>query len=105
VASKVETLDGGAKEYELSNNYPNPFNPQTRIEFAIPKESTVDVAVYDVHGRLIRNLVASERRPAGRYAVEWDGTDNAGGKVSSGAYFCRMVAGQFATTKKMMVLK
>jgi hypothetical protein len=105
VAGKVETLDGGAKEYELTNNYPNPFNPQTKIEFAIPKESTVDVAVYDVHGRLIRNLVASERHSAGRYAVEWDGTDNAGGKVASGVYFCRMVAGQFMTTKKMTLLK
>jgi hypothetical protein len=105
VAGKVETLDGGAKEYELSNNYPNPFNPQTRIEFAIPKESTVNVAVYDVHGRLIRNLVASERHSAGRYALEWDGTDDAGAKVASGVYFCRMVAGQYAATKKMTLLK
>jgi hypothetical protein len=101
----VAQLDGVPSNFELENNYPNPFNPQTRIQFAVPNAANVDIAVYDIHGRLVRNLVASEHHEAGRYSVEWDGKDNAGSKVASGAYFCRMQAGLFSATKRMTLLK
>ena len=98
-------LEGVPAGYELENNYPNPFNPQTRVQFSIPQASTVDIAVFDIHGRLVRNLVAAEHYESGRYSVEWDGKDNAGTKVASGAYFFRMQAGQFASTKRRTLLK
>ena len=101
----VAELEGVPAGYELENNYPNPFNPQTRIQFSIPAAATVDLAIYDIHGRLVRNLVASEHHESGKYSVEWDGKDNAGGKVASGPYFCRMQSGRFSSTKKLTLLK
>ncbi|MFH0991256.1 MAG: C-GCAxxG-C-C family (seleno)protein [bacterium] len=98
-------LEGAPSDYLLENNYPNPFNPQTRIQFSIPASATVDIAVYDVHGRIVRNLIASEHHESGRYSVDWDGKDNAGSKVSSGTYFCRMQAGRFSATRKLALLK
>ncbi|MEX1276702.1 MAG: C-GCAxxG-C-C family (seleno)protein [Bacteroidota bacterium] len=103
--TQVEELGGVPVGYELENNYPNPFNPRTRIQFSIPAAATVDLAIYDIHGRLVRNLLASEHRESGRYAIEWDGKDNAGGKVGTGSYFCRMQAGGFSATKKLSLLK
>jgi len=96
---------GPPSGYMLDNNYPNPFNPQTRIQFSIPTSATVDIAIYDVHGRLVRNLIASEHRESGQYNVEWDAKDNAGQRVASGPYFCRMQAGLFSSTKKLTLLK
>jgi len=104
-AVHVAKLEGVPSDYVLENNYPNPFNPQTRIQFSVPNASTVDIAVYDLHGRLVRNLVASEHYESGRYSAEWDGKDNAGGKVASGAYFFRMQAGLFSATKRMTLVK
>jgi cytochrome c553 len=101
----VARLEGVPSDYVLENNYPNPFNPQTRIQFAIPNSATVDIAVYDIHGRLVRNLVASEHYESGRYSVEWDGKDNAGTRLASGAYFLRMQAGLFSATKRMTLVK
>jgi hypothetical protein len=96
---------GAATEYELDQNYPNPFNPHTRIQFAVPQNVAVDLAVYDTHGQLIKNLVPHQDYSAGKYAIEWDGTNNAGQKVASGVYFCRMQAGQFSSTKKLALVK
>jgi hypothetical protein len=97
--------EGVPSGYILENNYPNPFNPQTRIQFSIPASATVDIAIFDIHGRLVRNLVASEHHESGRYSVEWDAKDNSGQKVASGPYFCRMQAGQFSSTKRLTLLK
>lgn len=103
--SGVMEMGGVVSQYELDQNYPNPFNPQTTIRFAIPNGGPVDLAVYDVHGQLIRNLIPHEERAAGRYNVEWDGTNNAGKKVASGVYFTRLQVGQFSATKKMALVK
>jgi hypothetical protein len=101
-ATEPEVVPEG---YSLENNYPNPFNPQTRIQFSIPAAATVDIAIYDVHGRLVRNLVAAEHHETGHYTIQWDATDNSGRKVSSGSYFCRMQAGRFSSTKKLTLVK
>jgi len=105
-STAVQDLGGSApKEYRLEQNYPNPFNPSTRLSFAIPKAAAVDLAVYDVHGQVIRNLILHQDYAPGTYAVQWDGTNNAGGKVASGVYFCRLQAGEFSATKKMAMIK
>ena len=64
----------------------------------------MDLAVYNLGGQLVRRLVR-ERQPAGRYAMVWDGRDESGSAVSSGVYFYRLVAGDFAETRRMMLVK
>jgi len=92
-------------EYSLSQNYPNPFNPSTKIRFTIappnlPKgEAFVSLKVYDVLGNEVATLV-SEEKPAGRYTVEFDGSN-----LSSGIYLYQIIAGNFVQTKKMILLK
>lgn len=87
----------------LIQNYPNPFNPSTTIHYDIPTESLVQLAVYDVRGRQIKTLV-SEEKPAGSYAVLWDGSDDSGAQVSTGVYFARLQVGNYSCTIKMVYL-
>jgi len=88
----------------LSQNFPNPFNPMTKIEFGLMSPATVRLRIYDAAGRLVRALEEG-RLPAGRYTKTWDGRDGSGGSVSSGVYFYRLDAGSFTQTKKMVLLK
>jgi hypothetical protein len=87
------------KEYKLYNNYPNPFNPVTRIKFDLPKTSHVTIEIYDLTGRQITQLV-NEDLGAGAYETEW----NASG-FSSGVYIYRFIAGEYIMVKKMIVVK
>ena len=91
--------------FSLAANYPNPFNPQTTIQYALPQAAAVGLTVYNVLGQPVRTLVA-EHQAAGRYAVEWDATNDSGQSVSSGMYFYRLQAGgDFLDIKKMLLLK
>jgi len=92
------------RKFKLEQNYPNPFNPKATIKFETARPGNVKLVIYDVAGRLVRTLVDEHRDP-NRYVVVWDGTNNAGSRVSSGVYFCRMVAGSFDRTYKMLLLK
>jgi hypothetical protein len=91
------------QRYALYNNYPNPFNPVTKIKFDIPNRTTervqVKVAVYDILGREAAVLVNSELYP-GSYEIEWNAQS-----FSSGIYFCRMQTDEFTDIKKMVLLK
>jgi hypothetical protein len=91
-------------QYQLFQNYPNPFNPTTKITFTLPKNQQVTLKVYDVMGRLTKTLV-SRVMPSGEYTMTWDGTNEAGNKVSSGVYFYRLHTDGFTQTNKMMYLK
>jgi hypothetical protein len=86
-------------EYELSSNYPNPFNPTTRIEYALPEPGLVVLEVYDTLGRLVATLV-NESKEAGRHAVDFDATN-----LASGIYLYRIQAGSFTQTRTMMLVK
>ncbi len=90
--------------YYLANNYPNPFNPTTSIAFSLPTASDIKLAVYNVLGQHVATL-ASGTYEAGTYRIDWNGTDDAGVKVSSGIYLYRLETAQFVETKKMMLLK
>jgi hypothetical protein len=90
--------------YGLDQNYPNPFNPSTTINFALPKSDIVSLKVYDVLGREVRTLV-NERLNAGYQQVAWDGRNAFGAQVASGMYIYRITAGEFTSSKKMMMLK
>jgi hypothetical protein len=85
--------------YLLSNNYPNPFNPSTKIKYSVPQASQVQIKVFDVLGNEIETLV-NEEKPAGTYELTWNAAD-----LPSGVYFYQLKAGSFIETKKMLLLK
>jgi hypothetical protein len=87
------------KIFNLYNNYPNPFNPSTKIKFDIPKNSVVKINVYDITGREITILV-NDFRNAGRYEVQFNASN-----LSSGIYFYKMQAGDYKAVRKMVLLK
>jgi len=97
LANEVEI--GVPKKFSLSQNYPNPFNPATKINFELPRSSNVKLSVYDITGKLASELV-NEQRAAGYYKVEFNGSN-----LASGMYFYRLEAGEFSTTKKMILVK
>jgi len=86
-------------EFSLDQNYPNPFNPTTIINYSLPKSAFVKLIVYDVLGRVIKTLV-DEEKSAGNYSVQFNGSN-----LSSGVYFYRLTAGNFISTKKLVLLK
>jgi len=96
------------KSFSISQNYPNPFNPSTTIEFAIPESNLegvkVNLSIFNVRGQLIKTLVNEIKSP-GYYEIHWNGTNDWGERVSSGIYFYQIVAGDFRSTKKLVVLK
>jgi hypothetical protein len=91
-------------EFALEQNYPNPFNPTTRITYSLPKSSFITLKIYDMLGREVRTLV-NQNMSAGYQTVEWNGEDNFGSKVASGAFIYRITAGGFVSTKKMLLIK
>jgi hypothetical protein len=91
-------------EFALSQNVPNPFNPSTVVEYALPKDAQVNLSVYNVLGQHVTTLVDDMQR-AGKQTVTWDGTDASGSSVASGVYFYKLRAGDFSDTKKMLLLK
>jgi len=101
----AEPVEHAAPSFTLSQNVPNPFNPTTLIEYGLREPATVDLAIYDVAGRLVKRLVAADARGAGRHVVPWHGRDEGGRRVTSGVYLARLeVAGEVAT-RKMLLLK
>jgi hypothetical protein len=87
------------RTWELKQNYPNPFNPTTVVSGQWPVASHVRIVIYDILGREVAVLL-DETRPAGRFETEW----NASGRAS-GVYICRMTAGSFSQTQKMILMK
>jgi hypothetical protein len=90
----------------LHQNFPNPFNPTTRVTFDVPRgrPQHVTIRIYDVTGALVRTLV-DDSIPPGRHTREWDGRDTRGNAVGTGVYFCRLEQPGVAATRKMVLLK
>ncbi len=91
------------KALHLFQNRPNPFSPETRIEFELPQSGRVALKIYAVSGRLVRTLV-EDRRAAGSHSVRWDGRDESGRKVASGVYFYNLAADGISESRKMILL-
>ena len=91
-------------ELTLAQNHPNPFNPTTRIRFALPAASHVNVSVFDVRGRHVTTLV-DKPMPAGTAEVSWNGRDAHGVAASSGVYFYKLSTNERSLTKKMVLIK
>jgi len=95
------------KAYTLSQNFPNPFNPSTTIQFSIPEggsQAHIRLDVFNLRGQVVATLV-DRVADAGEYRIQWDGTDIAGRRVPSGVYFYRLTTPEYKATRKMVILK
>jgi len=88
-----------AHDFILNQNYPNPFNPVTHILFSLPEPAQVTLNIYDITGRLVKQLI-NQNTPAGYHTVSWDASG-----YSSGIYFARIQAGDVVKTQKMVLIK
>jgi len=90
--------------YKLNQNFPNPFNPGTRIYFEIPQQQDIKIIIYNMLGQIVRTLI-TEPFNAGRHIVNWDGRDDSGNLAATGVYIYRIQAGDFIASKKMLLMK
>ena len=91
--------------FQLHAPSPNPFNPMTTIRFDMPQAGAVELAIYDVRGRLVKSLSRGETWDIGRHEVRWNGTNDAGQRVASGVYLVRFVSGGEMETRRMTLIK
>jgi hypothetical protein len=90
---------------QFLDNQPNPFNPTTRIRYAVDRDELVQLCVYDLAGRLLRTLVNEPVRGGVEHNVAWDGRDGRGVRLPSGVYMCRITTPSFSAAHKMILLK
>ncbi|MDD3050705.1 MAG: S8 family serine peptidase [Candidatus Cloacimonetes bacterium] len=88
----------------LDANYPNPFNPSTKIRFSISEPGNVSLTVYNIKGQLVKTLRNDYHKP-GSHIVEWNGKDNHGNDTASGLYFYKLSTKTFTDIKKMILIK
>jgi len=104
----IELIPLGIESFPIENNlgynYPNPFSSYTTIDYQLAKETKVSLAIYDIRGTLITTLV-DQKQPQGHYKVEWNGNDKLGNSSESGLYVCKIVAGDFNKSIKMLLMK
>lgn len=107
----TSVINGLPDEYMLLGNYPNPFNPETTIKYTLPCPSYIEISIYDIMGKEIRNFRISNQ-PAGYKEIKWDGKNSAGEVVSSGIYIYRFDAlstegnkKSYVKTGKMIMMK
>ena len=98
---KVVDLPAG---FSIYDNHPNPFNPTTTISYDLPEQSLIKLKVFDIRGQEVTTL-QNDLEPPGNYEVHWNGLDQSGNQVSTGVYFCRLQAGAYSKTIKMLYLK
>ncbi len=90
--------------FVLMQNHPNPFNPETTIEYQLPQPAQIRLAIYNLLGQEIKTLVDGER-PAGRFAAQWHGRNEQGQMAPSGVYLYRLQAGGIVDLKKMLLIR
>lgn len=99
VPTVLNEIDGPKLIFQLSQNYPNPLNPTTVINYEIPETGHVSLMIFDILGREVETLI-NEEKPAGKYEIKFDGT-----RFASGVYFYQLKSGNFVSTKKLILLK
>jgi hypothetical protein len=90
--------------FELEPNYPNPFNPETTIRYQVAQPAQVTIKIYNLLGQQIATL-RDDYQPAGRYAIQWNGTNDSGAPAASGVYFYQMKAEKFVQVRKMALVR
>jgi len=91
-------------EYAIHQNYPNPFNPVTTLRYDLPENALVNITIYDMLGRKVKTLI-NRTQDAGYKSVIWNATNDYGKPVSAGIYLYQIQAGEYISTKKMVLLK
>jgi len=91
-------------EYAIHQNYPNPFNPVTTLRYDLPENALVNITIYDMLGREVKTLI-NQTQDAGYKSIIWDATNDYGKPVSAGIYLYQIQAGEYISTKKMVLLK
>jgi hypothetical protein len=99
VLNSESSVSGLVSQFELKAAYPNPFNPNTTISYALPQESYVNISIYDLQGYLVIELV-NDMESEGYHTINWDGSE-----LSSGVYLINMQSGGFNTTQKVVLMK
>ena len=108
-------IDGVTEEHSLAQNFPNPFNTETSIQYSVARDlfsTHVTLIIYNPLGQKIMTLVDAVKEP-GNYAVTWDGKESNGGEAASGVYFYRLTVGEtsreypgdLTVTKRMVLMK
>lgn len=103
-ATGVNEEPATPREFELKQNFPNPFNPTTRLTFTMPAAQKVSLKIYDAQGRLVQTLIDAPLS-AGRHEVEWNGLNQQNEFAASGVYFYILQSGNFRATKKMILMR
>jgi flagellar hook assembly protein FlgD len=88
----------------VSSNYPNPFNPSTKIDIQTVTQSNLNVSVFDAKGRLVNTLINKNKAP-GFYSLKWDGVNSNGRNVPTGIYFIQVKSGENIDTQKVAFIK
>ncbi len=101
---EIKISVGAPKEYRLYDNFPNPFNPSTKIAFELPKASRVKLIIYDIVGREVAQVTDADY-PAGYTELTWNGLNQNRNLVSSGVYFYRISTDSWSKVKKMLMIK
>ena len=105
IDEKSISVEGVIPEsFVLEQNYPNPFNPSTTIKYQLPKAEKVRIAIYDLTGRQVRELLNGHKE-AGSYFIQWNGLNQVGQTVATGLYIYQIQAGQFNQLRKMLFVK
>ncbi len=103
--SSIEEKKGKiVRHFSLQQNYPNPFNPSTTISFKLDKKAMVDLRIYDIQGRLVRELT-HKNYSGGEHKITWNGLDDSGHQVASGVYLYRLKTQEHIFHKKMTLLR
>ena len=100
----TDNIKPNVSKINLHQNYPNPFNPITSLSYDLPEHGFVNIAVYDMLGRLVKTLV-NDSQTRGSKSTQWNGTNDRNEPVSAGLYLYTIQAGEFRQTKKMVLLK
>ena len=104
-ASLINPHEGDVPEnFKLHDNFPNPFNPFTKINYDIPDKNFVEIIIYNLVGEKVTTL-SSEIKDSGTYSAHWNGRNSYGKEVGTGIYIYQLIADNYRITKKMLLLK
>ncbi|MBD3224325.1 MAG: T9SS type A sorting domain-containing protein [Caldithrix sp.] len=104
LATSLDSDETKKLSFELHGNYPNPFNPQTQISFTVNRKSRIQLQIFDVQGRFIRNLL-NQQMPVGQHSIKWDGRTQQGNLLPSGFYIYRLKSAMQNQSKRMLLIR
>jgi len=104
LGKNLSSVMGTPGEFSVSNNYPNPFNPTTSLDFALPEESHVEISIYNMLGQKVRTLIDASLN-VGYYTITWDGKDDMAQPMPSGTYIIHIQAAGYSSIRKALMLK